>query len=205
MSTSAKETLTQIADNEKRIAEIDSQINKSIVENEKRIAELDGQIKQAKLTKKYQVVRAPVDGTVFDLKAGNPGYVANTTEPVLKVVPEQSLMAEVFITNKDIGFVRKGMPVDVRIESYNFSEFGDIKGILVSVGEDALPPDEIYPYYRFPAKVELNRQTLNANGEKLPLQSGMSITANIKARDRTILSIFTDKFTKTVESVKFVR
>ena len=205
LSTSAKETLTQIADNEKRIAEIDSQINKSIVENEKRIAELDGQIKQAKLTKKYQVVRAPVDGTVFDLKAGNPGYVANTTEPVLKVVPEQSLMAEVFITNKDIGFVRKGMPVDVRIESYNFSEFGDIKGILVSVGEDALPPDEIYPYYRFPAKVELNRQTLNANGEKLPLQSGMSITANIKTRDRTILSIFTDKFTKTVESVKFVR
>ncbi|MEL7244717.1 MAG: HlyD family efflux transporter periplasmic adaptor subunit, partial [Cyanobacteria bacterium J06573_2] len=205
LSTSAKETLTQIADNEKRIAEIDSQINKSIVDNEKRIAELEGQIKQAKLTRKYQIVRAPVDGTVFDLKAGNPGYVANTTEPVLKVVPEQSLKAEVFITNKDIGFVREGMPVDVRIESYNFSEFGDIKGKLVSVGEDALPPDEIYPYYRFPAKVELNRQTLNANGEKLPLQSGMSVTANIKTRDRSILSIFTDKFTKTVESVKFVR
>ena len=204
-STSAKDTLTRMADNEKRIAEIDSQINKSIVENEKRIAELDGQIKQAKLTRKYQVVRSPVDGTVFDLKAGNPGYVANTTEPVLKFVPEQSLMAEVFITNKDIGFVREGMPVDVRIESYNFSEFGDIKGTLVSVGDDALPPDEVYPYYRFPAKVELNRQTLNANGEKLPLQSGMSITANIKTRERSILSIFTEKFTKTVESVKFVR
>lgn len=205
LSTSAKDTLTRMADNQKRIAEIDSQINKSIVENEKRIAELDGQIKQAKLTRKYQVVRAPVDGTIFDLQAGNPGYVANTTEPVLKVVPEQSLMAEVFITNKDIGFVREGMPVDVRIESYNFSEFGDIEGTLVSVGDDALPPDEIYPYYRFPAKVELNRQTLNANGEKLPLQSGMSITANIKTRERSILSIFTDKFTKTVESVKFVR
>ncbi|MCJ8280011.1 MAG: HlyD family efflux transporter periplasmic adaptor subunit, partial [Rivularia sp. ALOHA_DT_140] len=128
LSTSAKDTLTQIADNEKRIAEIDSQINKSIVENEKRIAELDGQIKQAKLTRKYQIVRAPVDGTVFDLQAGNPGYVANTTEPVLKVVPDQSLVAEVFITNKDIGFVKPGMPVDVRFESYNFSDFGDIKG-----------------------------------------------------------------------------
>ncbi|MBV6622963.1 MAG: HlyD family efflux transporter periplasmic adaptor subunit [Rivularia sp. (in: Bacteria)] len=205
LSTSAKDTLTQIADNQKRIAEIDSQINKSIVENEKRIAELDGQIKQAKLTRKYQVVRAPVDGVVFDLKASNPGYVANTTEPVLKVVPEQSLMAEIFITNKDIGFVKEGMPVDVRFESYNFSEFGDIKGTLVSVGKDALPPDEIYPYYRFPAQVELNRQTLSANGRQLPLQSGMSVTANIKTRDRSILSIFTDKFTKTVESVKFVR
>ncbi|MEM6755020.1 MAG: HlyD family efflux transporter periplasmic adaptor subunit [Cyanobacteria bacterium P01_C01_bin.38] len=204
-STSAKDTLTRIADNEKRIAEIDSQINKSIVENEKQIAELDGQIKQAKLTRKYQVVRAPVDGTIFDLKAGNPGYVANTSEPVLKVVPQQSLKAEVFITNKDIGFVREGMPVDVRVESYNFSEFGDIKGTLVSIGDDALPPDEIYPYYRFPAKVELNRQTLNANGEKLPLQSGMSVVANIKTRDRTILSIFTDKFTKAVESVENVR
>ncbi len=204
LSTSAKDTLTRIADNEKRIAEIDSQINKSIVENEKRIAELDGQIKQAKLTREYQIVTAPVDGTIFDLKASD-GYVANTTEPVLKVVPQQSLMAEVFITNKDIGFVRKGMPVDVRIESYNFSEFGDIKGELISVGDDALPPDEIYPYYRFPAKVRLDRQTLSANGEKLPLQSGMSITANIKTRERSILSIFTEKFTKTVESVKFVR
>ncbi len=205
LSTSTKDILTQIADNEKRIAEIDSQINKSIVENEKRIAELDGQIKQALLTRDYQVVKAPVDGIVFDLKAGNPGYVANTTEPVLKVVPEQSLVAEVFITNKDIGFVKEGMPVDVRFESYNFSEFGDIKGKLISVGKDALPPDEIYPYYRFPAKVELERQNLYANGKRLPLQSGMSLTANIKTRDRSILSIFTDKFTQTVESVKFVR
>ncbi|MGB3653034.1 MAG: HlyD family efflux transporter periplasmic adaptor subunit, partial [Rivularia sp. (in: cyanobacteria)] len=205
VSTSKKDVLTQMADNEKRIAEIDSQINKSIVENEKRITELDGQIKQALLTREYQVVKAPVDGIVFDLKAGNPGYVANTTEPVMKVVPEQSLMAEIFITNKDIGFVREGMPVDVRFESYNFSEFGDIKGTLVSVGDDALPPDEIHPYYRFPARVELNRQTLSANGKQLPLQSGMSVTANIKTRDRSILSIFTDKFTQTVESVKFVR
>ncbi|MEM9922355.1 MAG: HlyD family efflux transporter periplasmic adaptor subunit [Cyanobacteria bacterium P01_D01_bin.50] len=226
MSTSTKDILTQIADNEKRIAEIDSQINKSIVENDKRIAELDGQIKQAQLTKKYQVVTAPVEGVVFDLKAGNPGYVANTTEPVMKVVPGKSLMAEVFITNKDIGFVRNRMlktnekgekekiEVDVRVESYNFSEFGDIKGTLVSVGDDALPPDEIYPYYRFPAKVELDKQTLSIEregegGEKivteLPLQSGMSVTANIKTRDRSILSIFTDKFTKIVESVEYVQ
>ncbi|MBE9212784.1 HlyD family efflux transporter periplasmic adaptor subunit [Plectonema cf. radiosum LEGE 06105] len=205
LSTSTKDILTQIADNEKRIAEIDSQINKSIVENEKRIAELDGQIKQALLTRDYQVVKAPVDGVIFDMKASNPGYVANTTEPVLKVVPEQSLKAEVFITNKDIGFVKEGMPVDVRFESYNFSEFGDIKGTLVSIGKDALPPDQIYPYYRFPAKVELDRQTLAANGRQLPLQSGMSVTANIKTRDRSILSIFTDKFTQTAESVKFVR
>ncbi len=205
LSTSTKDILTQIADNDKRISEIDSQINKSIVENEKRIIELDGQIKQASLTREYQVVKAPVDGIVFDMKASNPGYVANTTEPVLKVVPQQSLMAEIFITNQDIGFVKEGMPVDVRFESYNFSEFGDIKGKLVSIGKDALPPDEIHPYYRFPAKVELDRQTLEANGKQLALQSGMSVSANIKVRDRSIMSIFTDKFTQTVESVKTVR
>lgn len=205
LSTSAKDTLTQIAENEKRVAEIDSQINKSIVENEKRIAELDGQIKQALLTREYQVVRAPVDGDIFDLKAGNPGYVANTTEAVLKIVPAKSLTAEVFLTNKDIGFVRKGMEVDIRFESYNFSEFGDIKGEVESVGKDALPPDEVYPYYRFPATVKLDEQALMANGKKLPLQSGMSVTANIITRRRSILSIFTEKFTKTVESVKYVR
>ncbi|MGF1675277.1 MAG: HlyD family efflux transporter periplasmic adaptor subunit [Rivularia sp. (in: cyanobacteria)] len=205
LSTSTKDILTQIADNEKRIAEIDSQINKSIVENEKRIAELDGQIKQASLTREYQVVKAPVDGVIFDMKASNPGYVANTTEAVLKVVPEQSLMVEANITNKDIGFIEEGMPVDVRFESFNFSEFGDIKGKVVSIGKDALPPDQIYPYYRFPVKIELDRQTLAANGRELPLQSGMSVTANIKTRDRSILSIFTEKFIQAGESVKFVR
>ncbi|MBD0303789.1 MAG: HlyD family efflux transporter periplasmic adaptor subunit, partial [Tolypothrix sp. T3-bin4] len=205
MSASSQDLWTKIADNDKRIAEIDSQLRKAIVENEKSIAEMDNQISQNQVSLDYQEIRSPVNGKVFDLKASNPGFVANSTEPVLKVVPENSLKAEVFLTNKDIGFVREGMPVDIRIDSFPFSEFGDIKGTLESIGSDALPPTEIRPYYSFPVKVRLNQQALILKDKQLPLQSGMSVSVNIKLRKRTILSIFIDGFTQQIENLKFMR
>jgi hemolysin D len=43
------------------------------------------------------------------------------------------------------------------------------------------------------------------NSRKIPLQSGMSVAVNLKIRQRTVMSIFTDLFVKNVESLKFVR
>jgi multidrug efflux pump subunit AcrA (membrane-fusion protein) len=202
---SQKDVTTQIATNQKQIADIDSQINKVIVENEKRIAELDSQLSQTQVNLGYQELRAPEDGTVFDLKPSAPGFVTSTTEPILKIVPGEGLIAKVFITNKDIGFVHEGMPVDVRIDSFPFSEFGDVKGKLEWIGSDALPPDQIRPYYTFPAKVRLDRQSLLVNERKIALQSGMSVSTNIKVRDRTVMSIFTDLFSSKTDSLKNVR
>ena len=204
--TTRKELTVQIGDNTKRIAEIDSQFSKAIADNEKRLSEVDGQIKQAEVALQYQELKAPVSGTVFELKAGL-GYVANTntSESVLKIVPDDQLVAKIYITNQDIGFVKEGMPVDVRLDSFPFSEFGDIKGTLTSIGSDALPPDQANPTYRFPAKVTIEKQALNVNGREIRLQSGMSLSANIKIRDRTVISLFTDFFVKNTESLKFVR
>jgi HlyD family secretion protein len=202
-----KDVRDRVAENQKKIAEIDSQITKLIVENDKKIAETDSQISQAQVTIKYQELRAPVSGTVFDLKA-SPGYVPPPTqkEPILKIVPDDHLIAEVDITNKDIGFVRTGMKTDVRIDTFPFSEFGDIKGEVISIGSDALPPDEIHKFYRFPAKVKLNQQVLKIKDGEIPLQSGMSVSANIKINEnRTVMSLFTEMFTKSVEPLKTVR
>jgi HlyD family secretion protein len=124
----------------------------------------------------------------------------------MQIVPQESLTAEVFVTNKDIGFVRKNMKVDVRIDSFPFSEFGDIKGEVFEIGSDALPPDQDHQFYRFPVRVHLDKQTLSVPGREIPLQSGMSISANIKVREeRTVMSLFTELFTKQTESLKEVR
>jgi HlyD family secretion protein len=176
---SRKDWLDKIASNNQRIAEIDSQLTKAIVENNKQIAETDSQISQTQMNLKYQEIIAPTNGTVFELRAKSPGFVASSTEPILKIVPNDKLIAKVFITNKDIGFVKEGMTVDVRIDSFPFSEFGDVKGKLVSIGSDALPPDQIYPFYRFPAKIELETQYLDVGGKKVTLQSGMGINTNL--------------------------
>ena len=98
------------------------------------------------------------------------------------------------------------MKADIRIDSFPYSEFGDIKGELISVGSDALPPDQTHQAYRFPVKVHLDQQSLVIKGRNISLQSGMSITANIKVREeRSVMSLFTEQFTKQVDSLKEVR
>jgi hemolysin D len=207
VSLSRKDLLSAIATNEKQIAEIDSQFTKAILDNEKQIAENENKLNQARFTLRYQELRAPTDGVVFELKAHAPGYVANAnaTEPIMKLVPSETLLAKVYITNKDIGFIRTGMPVDVRIDSFPLSEFGDIKGKLNWIGSDALEPTQERQYYSFPAKIKLDSQTLKSNGKSLALQSGMSISVNIKTRQRTVISLFTDLFTGEAENLKHLR
>lgn len=198
--------MEKIADNKKQIANLESQFTRIILDNEKQLANVHSKISQIQLNLKYQRLRAPVSGTIFDLQAGSPGFVAQPSQRLLSIVPNDKYIAEAFVTNKDIGFVREGMKVDVRIDSFPFSEFGDIEGEIIEVASDALPPEQAYPYYRFPIKISLNRQSLNVKGRNISLQSGMSITANIKVREeRRIISLFTELFTKQVETLKEVR
>jgi HlyD family secretion protein len=214
-----KDVRDKMADNQKRIAEIDSQISRVIIDNNKRIAELDSQISQAQQTIKYQKITAPIDGVVFDLKA-RPGFVPQPSqaEALLKLVPDGCptqvkdaakgcLVAEVDVTNQDIGFVRVGQKADIRIDSFSYSEYGDIKGEVISIGSDALPPDENHRFYRFPVRVRLNSQDLVLKDQStLPLQSGMSVSVNIKVNEnRTVLGLFTDMFNKQVDTLKQVR
>ena len=201
-----KDLYSRLAENDKRIAEIDSQLNKSIVENEKKITEITNQITQANQSLKYQEIRSPVAGEVFELKAFTEGVVnSNSPDALVQIVPSKDAVAKVYITNKDIGFVKIGQQVDVRIDTFNFSEFGDVKGTIEWIGSDALPPDQIYPFARFPAKIKLSQQTLTVKGSDIQLKPGMSVKANIKLRSRTVMSIFTDMFAKQSDGVKNLR
>jgi hemolysin D len=94
---------------------------------------------------------------------------AHLSEPILKLVPLDSLVAKVFVSNQDIGFIHPGMKVDVRVDSFPFSEYGDIKGKISWIGSDALPPTEVRRFYSFPAKVILDSQSLKTQGKALTL------------------------------------
>ena len=201
-----KDLFSRLAENDKQIAQIDSQLNKSLVENEKKITEITNQITQAKQSLKYQEIRSPVAGEVFEMKAYKEGVVSNNSaDALVQIIPNKDVIAKVYITNKDIGFVKIGQVVDVRIDTFNFSEFGDVKGTIEWIGSDALPPDQVYPFARFPAKIKLSQQTLIVKGNDSQLKSGMSVKANIKLRDRTVMSIFTDMFYKQSDGVKNLR
>ena len=91
----------------------------------------------------------------------------------------------------------------MRIDSFPFSEFGDIKGKVVYIGSDALPPDQINQYYRFPVEIELKSQYLSVRGQRINLQTGMSITGNIKINEhRTVLNVFTELFNDQIDALK---
>jgi HlyD family secretion protein len=204
-----KDVRDAIATNTKRLAEIDSQLSQAVLEvvvnNEKQLQELESKISQLRQTLEYQEVRATVSGTIFDLQAYN-GFVARPSDALVSIVPQDNLIAEVFVTNQDIGFVQANQAADVRIDSFPFSEFSDIKGEVVSVSSDALPPDEVYQYFRFPVKVRLNDQVLRYEGREIPLQSGMSVSVNIKIReDRKVISLFIEMFDKQIDTLKKVR
>jgi hemolysin D len=203
-ATSSKDLYNSIAVNDKQIADIDSKFAKAILDNQRQLSDTDNRIRQANLTQQYQALRSPSDGVVFDLQASAPGFVATASQPILKIVPSDKVIAKVFITNRDIGFVRSNMPADIRIDAFPFSEFGDIKGTLEWIGSDALPPTQARPYYSFPARIRLASQFLSSNqkDQKLPLQVGMAVQVNIKLRKRTVISVITDQFTTQADRFK---
>ncbi|HCF30196.1 MAG TPA: hemolysin D [Cyanobacteria bacterium UBA11049] len=202
---SQRDILSRVAENQKKISEIDTQLSRTRLDNKKKIAEIDAQISKAVQSLQYQQIKAPVNGIVFDLQPRSPGFVVGETQAIMKIVPNENLVASVYLTNKDIGFVREGMTVDVRVDSFPSTEFGSIKGKLISLGSDALAPTQERQFYAFPATIELERQILSVNGKPISLQSGMSVNASIIVRKRPILSILTDLFDKQVKGIESMR
>ena len=173
-------------------------------QNNRELATLKAELSQLRETLSYRTIKAPISGTVFNLKASR-ASVVGTDQVLLKLVPSNALQAKVEISNADIGFIRPGLPVTVGVDSFPAGEFGYIQGTLTSLGSDALPPDQDNRMARFPAVVELKQQQVEAGGRLLNLQSGMSVTANIKLRSRPVITLISDMFTKQLDGVKRFR
>ena len=141
----------------------------------------------------YQEIKSPLNGIVFDLQPAAPGYVVNTNIPILKIVPIDDLVARVFVSNRDIAFLKKKQSVKIRIDAYPYNEFGEIDGKIESIGSDVLEPDSNYNFYRFPVTIKLKEPFIMHKKKKLNLKTGMSLSANIVLRKRPVLSLFTER------------
>ena len=76
------------------------------LESRKSIDQMRNRLGEAEVQLQYQNVLAPVTGVVFDPQANVEGVLA-AGERILSIVPQQGLYAEVFVPNKDIGFIKK--------------------------------------------------------------------------------------------------
>ena len=167
------------------------------------LADLNSKLTESRVNNRYQAIRSPVDGVVFDLKPTGPGFVGQGSEPVMKIVPFNALKAKVEVESAKIGFVRVGQSVDLSIDSFPASDFGVVSGRVKRIGSDALPPDQLKQTYRFPVEVQLGSQALRLkSGQLLRLQVGMSLTANIKLRKVTYLQLLFSDFKDKTDSLK---
>ena len=190
--------------------QVDRQRQQSILNQQQQqqgseLAQLRSQLSEQKITLRYQVIRSPVDGMVFDLKPKGQGYVAQTSETIVKVVPQGNLQAVIEIPSKQIGFVHIGQKAEINIDSYPANDFGVLQGEVTRVSSDALPPDPNKPQseYRYPGVVRLSRQSLKLqNGEQLSLQAGMSLSAHIKLRSSTYLQLLLGSFRNRADSIR---
>ena len=197
-------------DGKRQINQINQQVeqlNSELAGLRSERAQLNANLTEVRVTNKNQTLRAPVSGIVFDLKLNNPGYItqAQSSDAALKVVPFNTLEADVEIPSNKIGFVRVGQPADISIDSFPASDFGVLEGIVQSVGSDALPPDQqqMRQGYSFPAVIKLDSQQLKIkNGKPLPLQVGMSLTANIKLRSVSYLQLLLNTFQNKTDSLR---
>mgnify|MGYP001303864160 FL=1 len=182
---------------------------------DQQLAELKSRLAEVRVTLRYQQLKSPVDGVVFDLQPTASGFTAQSTQTVMKVVPFGALEAKVEVPSNKIGFVKipVGCPkqladcmnADISIDSYPSTDFGVIEGKVTSIASDALAPDqqEQRQEYSFPVTIQLNKQLLELkSGSELPLQVGMSLTANIKLRKVSYLQLLLGEFQDKAESLQ---
>ena len=206
-----KGELTQLElEGKRQINQINQQIeqlNAELAGLRSERAQLNANLTEVRVTNKNQTLRAPVNGIVFDLQLNNPGYIsqAQSSQAALKVVPFNTLEADIEIPSNKIGFVRIGQQADISIDSFPASDFGVLEGKVQSVGSDALPPDQqkMRQGYAYPAVIKLDSQQLKVkNGKTLPLQVGMSLTANIKLRSVSYLQLLLNTFQTKTDSLR---
>jgi len=148
----------------------------------------------------YLELRAPADGQVKDLATHTVGTVVSPGTILMTLVPQdEKLRAEVWVRNDDVGFVRETQPVRLKLAAFQFQKYGLLGGTVAQVSADAAAegaagaagpasapraPGEALAYRTL---VNLDRQSLVADGVTHRLAPGMQVTAEIHLGTRTVL------------------
>lgn len=144
---------------------------------------------------------APVKGIVKSIRLTTVGGVIRPGEDVLEIVPlEDDLLIEAKVAPQDIGFLKVGLDVSVKIEAYDYTIYGDLSGVLSYISADTLEDDtrqgEV-PYYRVHVRTQ-GRQFSGRPEADLEILPGMTATVEVKTGKNTVLSYLLKPIIKTL-------
>lgn len=182
-------------------AETNSAFSNQIITAEKRIIELENNLVKAKQILAQTTITAPVDGTVLSLTVKTIGGVVNAGQQLAQIVPEKvPLYVDAALDNQDVGFVKPGQRVVVKVATYPFQRYGYLEGTVENISPDAIQDDKKGLIYK--AKIKLNDDK-SSKQNQLKLLPGMSVSAEITTGQRRIIEFFLDPLmTKADESLK---
>jgi hemolysin D len=157
---------------------------------------------------KLQRLTAPVDGVVQQLAVHTVGGVVTPAQALAVVVPEDSAIEiEAMLPNRDVGFVHAGQEASIKVDTFNFTRYGLLRGSVLSVSQDAVTPQSS-PQGRqttsegpaasadegkagslqYVARISLAQTQMNIDGKPVKLAPGMAVTVEVKTGSRRIIS-----------------
>jgi hemolysin D len=178
-----------------------------LADAQQKAASLKEALVQAEQRRQLQTLTAPVDGTVQQLAVHTVGGVVTPAQQVMVIVPAGArLEAEAMVSNRDIGFVHAGEPVEIKVDTFNFTRYGLIHGEVSSVSQDSIVRDK--PADRagagkpgalaetsepqgqellYAARISLDRTQMQIDDKLINLSPGMAVTVEIKTGSRRII------------------
>ena len=173
----------------------------------KHLAQLDQDYVKQQYRNTLMELKAPQDGVVMDLVTHTEGTVIPSGSVVMRLVPlNEPLNAEVFVTNKDVGFVIPGQTARIKLTSYQFQKYGMVDAHVERVSADAAEKPEASGALQthqpqsltYRTLLKLDKQQLERGGQTFGLRPGMHVTAEIKLGKRTVLEYLLSPIQKTL-------
>ena len=129
---------SQIVQTSQQLTATTGQAARQVSTNSRQILALEAQLVVLQEQQRNLTLKAQQPGEVFNLSVG-PGSVISSGVEVMRIVPDGGgLKAKVFLPNSELGFIKDGMPVKLSVSSFPPGEYGYLKGIVKSIGADAL-------------------------------------------------------------------
>jgi hemolysin D len=169
-------------------------------------------LRKATRRREFLQLRAPVRGTVQQLVLATIGGVVQPAQPLMTIVPEGAdIEVEAHVLNKDIGFVREGQPVRVKLEAFPFTDYGLVSGVVESISRDAIDLSQtgapqhdekgrpVQPGLVYAARIRLLETSIRVDDRDHRLGPGLAVQAEIKTGERRIIQYLLSPITQAFD------
>lgn len=145
-------------------------------------------LKQNLEEKELYAVKSPINGTVDDFSGIYKGSNVQAGELLAVISPDSTLCLEVNVSPKNIGYLYTGMPVQIRIEAFNYNEWGSIGGKVKEISSDFLTDNHGNAFYKIKCGIKQNYLTLK-NGRMGVLKKGMTANVHFMIAKRSLFDL----------------